>query len=469
MNRRNFLRGLGGVAVGLPFLESLAARRGRAEPTAWPKRMVIFFTCNGVNMSRFFPTTPYGALTDASFGSDRSLRALAPFKDKLLIPRGLHMVPRGFNRDGTPGDDHAKGMGGKLTAQRLLDATNKYAAGPSVDQLAATKINPKGRSPMTLTVGRAGGDGLGVISYKGSGQPVKGEQNPKTAFDDLMGVPTADDATKARLKLRKESVLDVVKQDFDRLKRAGLSSDDQKKLDAHFTLIRDTETGITGAGLPSCTLPSDTVAALGMLDPTKITQDAEFKKVGRLHLDVMAIALACGHTNVASVQWGSGAGGPVFRWDGMDHVYNHHKLSHGTTLDDGGDAVAGYEQMLADIDAWYADQFLYLLQRMSAYTEGTGTLLDHSVVCWANELSDGKAHDFRDLPYVLAGSCGGYLKTGQYVKVTAQANTLNDVDAPHNQLLTTMLNAVGCKADDGGPITNFGGYGKPGEIAGIKA
>jgi hypothetical protein len=465
VNRRNFLRGLGGIAVGLPLLESLGARRSGAAPITFPKRMVVFFTCNGVNMSRFFPTTPYGALTADSLSG--SLKSLAPYRDKLIIPRGFHMVPRGFNRDGTPGDDHAKGMAHKLTAAPLVDNTNKYAAGISVDQEAARQINPKGRSATTLMVGYAGDDGLGVISYRGKGEPVKGEANPRTAFADLMGVtdPTITD----KLRLRKQSVLDAVKEDFDRLKRVQLSKADVAKLDAHFTLIRDTELALDGIALPACTLPAATASEIGMLDPTKVRSDAEFKRVGRLQMDVLAIALACGSTRVGSIQWGGGAGGPVFKWDGMSHVYNHHKLSHGTTMDDGGAAVAGYELMLEQIDTWYAQQYAYLLERLSSYKEGDKTLLDNSVVLWANELSDGKAHDFRDLPFVLAGSCGGYLKTGQYVKVTKQSSTLQDVDAPHNQLLTTMLNAVGCKGSDGNPLTNFGTFGKPGEVAELKA
>lgn len=467
MNRRSFLRGLGGVAVGLPMLESLGARRGRTAPLTYPTRMVVFFTCNGANLAKFFPTTPYGALTAESFAG--SLKPLASFRDKLIIPRGFHMVPRGFNRDGTPGDDHAKGMGHKLTAAPLVDNTNKYAGGISLDQEAARQLNPKGRSAMTLMVGYAGDDGLGVISYKGPGAPVKGEPNPRVAFEDLMGVPSGDSTIAARLKLRRASVLDVVKQDFDRLKRAPLSKADLTKLDAHFTLIRDTELGLDSVGLPACTLPSATAGEIGMIDPSKVRTDGEFKRIGRLHMDVLTLALACGSTRVGSIQWGGGAGGPVFRWDGIDHVYNHHKLSHGTTMDNGGDAVSGYESMLTQIDTWYADQYAYLLTRLNSYKEGDRTLLDNSVVMWGNELSDGKDHDFRDLPFVLAGSAAGYLKTGQYVKVTKQADPKNDVDAPHNMLLTTLLNAVGCKGADGTPMKNFGTFGKPGEVSELKA
>ena len=36
---------------------------------------------------------------------------------------------------------------------------------------------------------------------------------------------------------------------------------------------------------------------------------------------------------------------------------------------------------------------------------------------WLPELSDGAAHNLNNLPIVIAGSAGGYLKTGQVVNV----------------------------------------------------
>jgi hypothetical protein len=81
-----------------------------------------------------------------------------------------------------------------------------------------------------------------------------------------------------------------------------------------------------------------------------------------------------------------------------------------------------------------------------------------------NELSHGKAHDFRDMPYVIAGSCDGYFKQGEYIRLSG-AETRGDRDAPHNKLLTTLLNAVGV------PSTRFGSaeFGAEGEFDLLKA
>ncbi|MFY0534536.1 DUF1552 domain-containing protein [Nannocystis pusilla] len=101
MRRRMFLRGAGGVAVALPLLESLVGRRGTAraaEPGS--KRLVVFFTCNGVNLESFFPQTPGPLTMESLMGS--ALEPLAGYRDRLLVPRGLHMVPKGWGTTPAP-------------------------------------------------------------------------------------------------------------------------------------------------------------------------------------------------------------------------------------------------------------------------------------------------------------------------------------------------------------------------------
>ena len=61
-------------------------------------------------------------------------------------------------------------------------------------------------------------------------------------------------------------------------------------------------------------------------------------------------------------------------------------------------------------------------------------MLDHTVVLWVNELSKGNSHSHQRMPFVLAGSGGGYFRTGRYV---------THVNAPHNDLLVSLQNAFG--------------------------
>ena len=469
LRRRHFLRGLGGVAVALPFLDSLRSTPVWAKAEGDPRRFVAFFQCNGVLRQKFRPSGPYGPLVpDALVGT--ALEPLSHHVGSMLVARGIHTTPKGYNPS-LPGDDHQKGMGHMLTASPLASGS-LFATGISVDQAIANAINPAGRPALTLHVGHRSASTHGHISYLGPGQPVSGENNPWLAYQDLMGLGSMDSQSEDRLVVHRQSVLDLVREDLERLEAADMGAADRQKLDMHLSAIRDLENDMGNAGFIECALAPERIAELQALDPGTVAHDTNFKAIGQMQMDLLAVALACGYTRAATLQWGSGAGGPIFGWDGMSHNYNHHKLSHGSTTDgNGGGAVAGYEAMLADIDRWYGSQLAYLCDRLAAYPEGDATVLDNSCVVWMNELGHGKYHDFKDLPFVIMGSSGGYFLQGQYVKVTPQEDPIQDVDSPHNKLLTTIMNAVGVTDDQGRAITNFGhpSHAEPGEFDVLKA
>jgi hypothetical protein len=481
LRRRHFLRGMGGVALGLPFLEALAPRGAGAQTSTQVKRFGVFFACNGVDMARWFPNGDFGALSEQMLAGTAN-EALTPYLDKLLFPRGVHMSPRGWGIDGGGADDHGKGMAHKLTAQ-FADEEDWLAMGPSLDYVLAQQINPGSEGSRTaalnLLVGRGGNyRGLDYSSYSGPMQAILGINNPWNAYAQFINLGGSGEGGEggeatSRLTLRRESVLDLVSVQFDDLKRGPLSTADKQKLDAHFSAIREIEMQMAAAGM-SCgdaTLEQAARAYEGV-DPEQLEQNDQYPNVALLQVDIMALALACDYTRVATVQFDRGSGGPTFTWDGMNHEYNHHKLSHGKVRDDCfGDStedgcadVAGYEDMLFDIDRWHQQKFARLLERLSSYTEEDGsTVLDNSVILYTNELSDGKGHSFLDLPYILAGSAGGYFKQGQYVQL-ATSDQWDDSGAPHNQLLNTIVNAMGVPSDWFGAAEGSGGASMKGGV-----
>jgi len=89
VTRRQFLRGLGGAAVGLPLLNlgtfgTEAFGQGMGE---FPKRLVILYTPKGVVPDHWFPTP--GA-TESEFTLASAHRDMEPLKDKLTLLRGLN-------------------------------------------------------------------------------------------------------------------------------------------------------------------------------------------------------------------------------------------------------------------------------------------------------------------------------------------------------------------------------------------
>jgi len=471
-SRRRFLAGMGGVMVGLPFLEALAPKVARGQSTAI-KRFGSFLCCNGVNMDKWFPTVKSGALADSNLAGTAN-EVLTPLRSKLLFPTGVHMTPRGFDRDGGGGDDHHKGMAHKLTAQFADD--DGFAQGASLDYVLAQQLNPSGRPALNLQVGGNSGDGLAYSSYSGAGMAIAGINNPWNAYSDFMGLggTTGGGSDAAdRILRRRQSVLDLVGEQFDALKRGPLSKDDKDKLDAHFTAIRELENTMTSTGGLACasddigTRASDYEGAM----KSELTSTTAYPVIADLQVDIYALALACDATRVATLQFDRGAGGPIFKWDGMMHEYNHHKLSHGKVRDDcfgdstadGCDDVAGYEDMLFDIDVWHAKRFLRLLQKLDSYMEADGkSVLDNSIIMYNNELADGKGHTFMNLPYIFAGSLGGSLKQSEVI-LLGSGSSGDDQKAPHNKLLNTLLNAMGIESDwfgvkEGGDTMQGGVY-----------
>jgi hypothetical protein len=69
-------------------------------------------------------------------------------------------------------------------------------------------------------------------------------------------------------------------------------------------------------------------------------------------------------------------------------------------------------------------------------------MLDNTVVLLGSELARGNTHSHTDAPFLMAGSGGGYFKTGQYLSVPGKV--------PHNNLLVSILNAMDV------PATTFG-------------
>ncbi|MEM1417735.1 MAG: DUF1552 domain-containing protein [Myxococcota bacterium] len=462
-SRRRFLMSAGGAALGVPLLDVLKPRGaglGRAQATTPDRRLIVFFTCNGYDKSRFHPLGNWNTPLNAErLPEGQALSAVRDYADRMLVLRGVHTVPRGYYDDPAPGCEHDKGMGSKLTAQPL-DPDTYFPMGESVDQLIARRINPGGRAPLTLMVGPYDERVNGMISSRGPNAPVFGENNPWTAYQRITGL-VGDEGGMDRVLRRRESVLDVVGDDLEELRALPMSARDRMKLETHVESVRQLELDLVATGLCG---DRSLQAELELIDPANVVSEAYFKQMGRLQTEVLALAMRCGGQRVATLQWGSGARGPIFRWDGMEHEYNHHKISHGNTRDDdSGAPLLGALDMMHQIDSWYAQRFADLLDVLDDADEGEhGSVLDQSAVLWINELSDGAVHDYKDLPVVLAGSAGGRLTTGRYLKMTRLEDVKSADDSGGcNKLLNTLINVMTMSGPGDARTTDFGWEGAP--------
>lgn len=457
LSRRTFLRGAAGAAVGLPLLESIGAGPLQAQSAAPLTRFLSFHSSCGVETERFWPAI--GPLSAASF-TGRGVEALAPYASRMLIPRGVHGYPVGT------WTGHSEGTCQALTAAPLQ---NGSAQRVSIDQVIAQALNPAGREALVV---RPGGRDLGVkqfnsISWRGPGQQVDAESNPFRAYRAMMGMgppqpdPEGDEVVQ-RVLLKRQSVIDLVREEFVELRSIELSKADRDKLEAHFQLIRDAEDGMTGPGLVACALDDTTQGQLEAIDQGAVEANDNFPVMARLFAKIVALSLACQYTRSAVLQWGAAvAGAPMFRWDGMSHTHRHHPLSHGTTDDFDGAAVSGYKDMLFAIDRWNMAELKKLLDLLDGYVEQDGkTLLDNTVVLYTNEFSHGEGHTTGDLPIVVVGGAGRF-KLGQSVVLPGSSADIAGVTGSNGQshrMLCTVLNAVGVPTADwngGAPLSEL--------------
>ncbi|HET6585489.1 MAG TPA: DUF1552 domain-containing protein [Nannocystaceae bacterium] len=404
--RRAFLRGTGGLVLGLPWLESLAPRRAGAGDAAVPKRLVLWFTPNGTVRPSWTP--------GPDFTLSPILAPLADHREALLVASGIDMLSSGGDRKG-----HNRGVGCLWTGIEPIggnDGETSYGNGISVDQHIAAAL-PATTPFRTLEFGVQVKSTLpnGRMIYGGPSQPIAPEDSPHAMFDRIFADFGGDPAAAMALRARRKSVLDAVAGDLERV-TPRLGAADRAKLDAHLGAVRALELRLDQLGVADCVPPE-----IG--PPLEYKKNPNYPAVGALQMDMLVLALACGLTNVASIMWSSALGSAIFTWLGQD--VDHHSLSH-------DESEAAQAQLVA-VNTWYAERFAELLARMKAVPEGDGTLLDHSVVVWGSELGKGQPHDCRKIPFVLAGGCHGYFATGRHVAYDG---------ASHNDLLLTLCEAL---------------------------
>jgi hypothetical protein len=456
ITRRTFLRGMGGVSLSLPLLSSLACSPGRRESairrglSGFPLRFVVWYMPNG-NIVNELP-----AAWDFT-GS--ILEPLIPFQSKLLLLTGLDMSVH----NQPPGEPHQQGMafltGRGLNAGNMVGGDGTLAgwgSGISVDQVIANAISGTTPKPSlhfgVQSTNYGGTEVRTVISYRGSDQPISNETSPWSMFDTAFSELGTDPVLLEKKRLRRHTILDMVGRQYESL-TPRLSVEDRLKLQQHLDAVRDVESRLDNPGGElggSCQLP-----VLGA--PINLTDPANYGTLGRLHMDLLVMALACDVTRVATIQWsastnnrpypfltydeGNGAGPQPLTGD--EHVTGHEPDTN----------VVAWNKLRV-IRRWYMEQFAYFLAALDRIPEGEGTMLDNTVVLLGSEIARGNSHSHMDAPFMLAGSAGAQLATGRRIDFEGEVF--------HNDLLVSLLNLMGI------PDQRFGQAGYcSGPLAGL--
>ena len=460
VGRRAFLRGAAGVVVAMPLLESIGHEKtAKADIPGGFKYAVFFRVGNGVQQGRYemepdrFWPTKLGALTTASMKADgdQAVNVLADHAKSLLLVRGC----RADDEKVDVGCGHSRGGLICLTSAKP-DGFNKekaLALGESIDNRIVRELSGKGLEPLTLHAGQRSGYLDDVLSYRGPSDRRTGEANPYNAYVALFGLPDQTAADQAKLALRRKGVNDYIRAEMKTLLgNPALSKDDRYRIDQHAQAIHDLEQQML------CSLPPALLGPMSMITDKEAINADNTLEIATMQAQVIALAMSCGRARAATLQIGNGNDSTQYTVNGTKLESFHH-ISHRIQSDGAtGNPIPNADVLHHEIDKLMAGVFKTILDQLASYKTPTGTLLDDGVAVWLNDLATGPPHSTDNLPYVCAGSLGGYLKNGVYVDA---GDVPNGKFVTHNLFLNTLGAGVGCKNAAGGPLDDFGDASLP--------
>ncbi|MEM7261648.1 MAG: DUF1552 domain-containing protein [Planctomycetota bacterium] len=418
-HRRQFLRGLG-VAIALPFLESLPGVGSLRDAAAWgapapvdpdaplAPRIAFVFVPNGTHYADWQPTG-----TGFDYQLSKTLAPIERHRQQLTVLSGLaHGNARALG-DG-PGD-HARSSACFLTGAHPVK-NGDIEAGVSIDQVLAAGSMGDGAPFPSLELGtdpglQAGRCDSGYscayssnIAWRTPNAPMAKEVNPRLLFERLFGIDSrikSPAERKARRRSRR-SILDFARSDASKV-RAQLGRGDKQKLDEYFDGIRAIERRLDLADAAT----TDPQAVSGMEAPSGVPND--FREHLRLMYDLIVVAFKLDLTRVVSFMLANE--GSNRRFPFIEVREGHHHLSH----------HRGDEKKIADIrkiDRFYVEEFGRFLDTMAATPDGPDgrTLLDTSLILYGGAISDGNRHNHHDLPILLAGRGRGRVTPGRHVE-----------------------------------------------------
>jgi hypothetical protein len=391
------------------------------------------------------------ATTGANFTLPPQMAPLAPYTQDLILMDGLDYD---FIKD-MPGTGERTGTAcfpGMLTGafyQLLSSSTSSdLAGGISIDQYIGNGLRANGY--LGLTSLNLGVDvvSTGYLSWKAAGLVVLPNTDPVNAFSQVFvggqfAMPPVD-----RILAMRKSVLDYVVGDLNRFVATVGGTADKANVAAHLQNVRDLEQRVAQLGVstaaPACVPP--------VLDPTVSTfGSTNFEAVTKMQIDLAVAALAADATRVVVLQLGDQSNGnviltslglPVLPPDPNTGTSPNTLLA--IAREDGARKVT--------VDTWFMSQVAYAISSLQGVLDGAGTMLDNTALLAMSNMRTGQ-RETTGVPAILAGSCGGYFKTGRSLSLT---------NTPNNGVLIALANAMGI------PTTTFGEPMYGGELTVLK-
>ena len=411
LSRRTVLRGAG-IALGLPFLESMlpAGVRSAAAAGAPRTRLACIYIPHGCVMDQWRPTA-----TGRGFELTPTLQSLEPFRDRLNVVSGLKL-PAAYVGESSAAANHGRSSQCWLTCM----PEDSGPSPTSADQLAAQHIGQETPLPSLELALEAGSS----ISYLTPQTPLPMETNPRVVFERLLGDGSTP-AERAARQRQLSSLLDSVTGQVAALQR-DLPGPDRERMERYLTDVRELERRLSLAA-------DSPLAELEVPEkPNGIPGD--FEEHAMLMFDLLALAWAGDLTRIATFMVSRELSNRLYPRSGVNEGF--HNASHHS-------GIPANIERLAKLNEYHTRTTIaYFLRKLADTPDGDGTLLDHSIVVYGSGMANPNQHDHDPLPMLLAGGGSGRLEGGRHLHAAE--------GTPFANLLVTVLDKLDV------PVASFG-------------
>jgi Protein of unknown function (DUF1552) len=277
------------------------------------------------------------------------------------------------------------------------------------------------------------------ISAGENGVRIQPRVGAKAAYDALYGdlVALVGQGSGGTKPTKSQSINDLLHERFQTaLASPRLGESDRQKLELHRDSLSTLETAIAAQ---TCASP-DLLLGKDVITQPNLDQFAHSKVL----IEVAVLAAACGLNPICHIQVGPAQDNKLWvrPWNGQTFPGKMHPMSHHNLYSNGeteGDLPNPHETN-AEVDRLYLALYAHLIHCMKTYgVHESGLAVFYAAMGW------GLSHSSSDLPFVMSGTAGGFLKPGVFSKK----------QRPHVEMLNTIAAAAGMTQADGSPKDDF--------------
>ncbi|WP_085724892.1 DUF1552 domain-containing protein [Pseudomonas sp. R37(2017)] len=444
-SRRRFLAGLAATSVFGPLTQFGLVRMALAGQSEQARLKVVFavvpdglavdsYNGGGFGDGRgLWHPTAQGTDTTA-FTLNEVSSELAAYRNQSLYLRGIILGPGNVGHSGWN--------------WVLRDSAQSQS---SIDVLLGQALPGTEPSHRSLFAGpHAGIDGTPwFVSFQGSAIRTP-YRDPVLMAESLFKSPAQ--ARGAR-QPGAGALLEASLADIQEI-RVKLSAGERQKLDTHLDsveqVIKDLEE----------TRPPVGACEPVTLEPLDYRSAAHRTRIQADHHKVVATALGCGITRVATLQIGRSA--ESLNIVDVSSTSNPHDCAH---------RYAG-EEPWRGTRKWYVKQIKQFMDELARHQDPhvpSDNLLQHTLVVLTSEMADGAPEHMIDMPMLLMGGASGLLKSGdgsgRYFNITSQGDRQHHTGNPvigrkfvdMQRIWATVAKAAGTSVTYGGNIEPLSG------------